>query len=69
MSATISNIYELSKFLEAEVYTGNFRPVQLTEYVKCNTKIAKLNNNSEENLFDIQRDTDFSVNNESNESK
>ncbi|CAG9764616.1 unnamed protein product [Ceutorhynchus assimilis] len=50
MSATIGNIMDLSKFLNAEVYTKNFRPVELTEYVKCENMIAKINwNYADEN--------------------
>ncbi|KAH1019210.1 hypothetical protein HUJ04_009061 [Dendroctonus ponderosae] len=43
MSATIGNIEDISKFLNAEVYRKNFRPVELTEYVKCENQIAKIN--------------------------
>ncbi|KAF7283875.1 hypothetical protein GWI33_022906 [Rhynchophorus ferrugineus] len=42
MSATIGNIQEICLFLNAEVYTKDFRPVDLIEYVKCGNEIAKI---------------------------
>lgn len=47
MSATIGNLNDLCKFLNAEVYTRNFRPVELTEYIKCDNKIFKIQYNAE----------------------
>ncbi|XP_066141464.1 helicase POLQ-like [Euwallacea fornicatus] len=58
MSATIGNINEVAKFLKAEVYSHDFRPVELTEYVKCENQIAKVNwNYTNENdlLVDIKK--------------
>ncbi|CAH0552619.1 unnamed protein product [Brassicogethes aeneus] len=43
MSATIGNLSEICKFLNADKYTKNFRPVELTEFVKCGNEIAKVN--------------------------
>ncbi|CAG9859361.1 unnamed protein product [Phyllotreta striolata] len=43
MSATIGNLPDICKFLNAEAYTNYFRPVELTEYVKCENKLAKIN--------------------------
>ncbi|XP_050499285.1 helicase POLQ-like [Diabrotica virgifera virgifera] len=61
MSATIGNIADLCKFLNADVYTKNFRPVELTEYVKCTNKIAKVNWNytNEEDILTDHKKIDF----------
>lgn len=42
MSATLSNIKDIQKFLNAEVYTSNFRPVQLKEFVKFDDTIYEV---------------------------
>lgn len=43
MSATIGNLDEICKFLNAEAFTKNFRPVELVEFVKCGKEIARIN--------------------------
>jgi len=43
MSATIGNIQEIGDFLNAYVYTKDFRPVELTETVKINEEIFVIN--------------------------
>ncbi|XP_049791288.1 uncharacterized protein LOC126198771 isoform X2 [Schistocerca nitens] len=43
MSATIGNIQEVATFLNAEIYSRNFRPVELKEYVKCERNIFEVN--------------------------
>lgn len=42
MSATLSNITDLKTFLKAEVYSNNFRPVELKEFVKVRHDIYKV---------------------------
>ncbi|XP_043472655.1 helicase POLQ-like isoform X1 [Leptopilina heterotoma] len=48
MSATIGNSKEIAKFLNADLYEDNFRPVQIHEYVKCNSEMCKIDKKSEE---------------------
>ncbi|XP_050312719.1 helicase POLQ-like isoform X2 [Anthonomus grandis grandis] len=58
MSATIGNIKDLARFLNADVYTKNFRPVELVEYVKCEKEIARVNwgcASEEDLLTDVKR--------------
>uniref|UniRef100_A0A1B0D5R7 Helicase POLQ-like n=1 Tax=Phlebotomus papatasi TaxID=29031 RepID=A0A1B0D5R7_PHLPP len=43
MSATIGNIMEIEQFMEATTFAGNFRPVKLTEYIKCENDIYEVN--------------------------
>lgn len=43
MSATIENMNEISQFLDAEVYTRNFRPVELKEYIKMDDNLIFVN--------------------------
>ncbi|KAM9330528.1 helicase POLQ-like [Gastrophryne carolinensis] len=50
MSATLNNVDELQKFLKAEYYTDNFRPVELKEYVKLRDSIYEVDNKAENNL-------------------
>lgn len=42
MSATIANLREIATFLNADVYTRNFRPIELKEYVKIGTDILTI---------------------------
>lgn len=42
MSATIGNLTELGNFLDAFVYSKDFRPVELVEYVKCLNKVYRI---------------------------
>ncbi|XP_038213601.1 helicase POLQ-like isoform X2 [Zerene cesonia] len=42
MSATIGNLPDLAQFLQAEVYQRDFRPVELTEYVKLGNMLHKI---------------------------
>ncbi|CAL4088227.1 unnamed protein product, partial [Meganyctiphanes norvegica] len=64
MSATIGNLKELSQFLGAKLYTGNFRPVELKEYVKIGLQISEVNTNArtEEELIRNDRQCNFSYN-------
>ncbi|XP_068628026.1 helicase POLQ-like [Battus philenor] len=42
MSATIGNINDIAKFLQADVYQRQFRPVELTEYVKLGDVLHRI---------------------------
>ncbi|CAH0717498.1 unnamed protein product, partial [Brenthis ino] len=42
MSATIGNLPDLAKFLNADVFEKQFRPVELTEYVKLGDTLYKI---------------------------
>ena len=57
MSATISNLKEIAKFLKADVYTRNFRPVELKEFVKIGNEIRSIDTKatSVANAFQVER--------------
>ncbi|CAK9809984.1 Helicase POLQ-like [Anthophora quadrimaculata] len=55
MSATIGNLNEIAEFLNADLYTGNFRPVEIKEYVKCDDNIWLLDMKTEELLTDLKK--------------
>lgn len=63
MSATIGNLNEIATFLTADVYTRNFRPVELKEYVKCGSDILSINPNaqSQQEAFKTERTVDYGV--------
>ncbi|CAB4017489.1 helicase POLQ-like [Paramuricea clavata] len=44
MSATLSNIADLQRFLNAEIYINEFRPVELKEYIKVESEIYEVKN-------------------------
>lgn len=52
MSATIGNLKEISDFLNAELYTQNFRPIAIKEYVKCEGDIWLIDTREENILTD-----------------
>uniref|UniRef100_A0A6I8N8J7 Helicase, POLQ like n=1 Tax=Ornithorhynchus anatinus TaxID=9258 RepID=A0A6I8N8J7_ORNAN len=47
MSATLNNVGDLQQFLRAEYYTGDFRPVELKEYIKINDTIYEVDDKAE----------------------
>ncbi|NXE25192.1 HELQ Helicase, partial [Ardeotis kori] len=58
MSATLNNVGDLQKFLQAEYYTNNFRPVELKEYVKIRDTIYAVDSKTE-NGFTFSRLLNF----------
>ncbi|XP_036070421.1 helicase POLQ-like isoform X2 [Oryzias melastigma] len=54
MSATLGNIQELQAFLRAELYSSDFRPVQLKEFVKVGDSIYEVDP-TEESGFRFSR--------------
>lgn len=63
MSATIGNLHEVATFLHAEVYTRDFRPVELKEYVKCEDGLYAVNWNAAcpDEFLKLERKLSFSV--------
>ncbi|XP_073838797.1 mutagen-sensitive 301 [Musca autumnalis] len=61
MSATIGNLSEISQFLNADVYTRGFRPVELKEYIKCGRDILQINLQGQtlEEIFVFSRSVNF----------
>lgn len=59
MSATLANIEDLLKFLDAQFYEERFRPVELEEYVKINENVYKIDRNL--NQLVEHRQLDFKV--------
>ncbi|XP_014734477.1 PREDICTED: helicase POLQ-like isoform X1 [Sturnus vulgaris] len=58
MSATLNNVRDLQKFLQAEYYTNNFRPVELKEYIKIRDTIYAVDSKAE-NGFAFSRFLNF----------
>ncbi|KAF1601912.1 Helicase POLQ-like, partial [Eudyptes chrysolophus] len=58
MSATLNNVADLQKFLQAEYYTNNFRPVELKEYIKIRDTIYAVDSKTE-NGFTFSRLLNF----------
>ncbi|NXV06991.1 HELQ Helicase, partial [Cettia cetti] len=58
MSATLNNVGDLQKFLQAEYYSNNFRPVELKEYIKIQDTIYAVDSKTE-NGFTFSRLLNF----------
>lgn len=57
MSATIGNLPELAKFLRSDVYTRDFRPVELREYIKCGRDLLQIKSNAGPKTGELLADT------------
>ncbi|XP_041267886.1 helicase POLQ-like isoform X6 [Onychostruthus taczanowskii] len=58
MSATLNNVGDLQKFLQAKYYTNNFRPVELKEYIKIRDTIYAVDSKTQ-NGFAFSRVLNF----------
>ncbi|KAJ8025431.1 Helicase POLQ-like [Holothuria leucospilota] len=65
MSATLSDIEDLCHFLDAEVYTSQFRPVELTEFIKIGDALYEVNTKAlcPDDRFTHSRNVVFPYNN------
>lgn len=62
MSATIGNMQEIGDFLNAYVYTKDFRPVQLIETIKINEEVFIINKDIDGSIkTKLSRKLDFTV--------
>ncbi|XP_055530140.1 helicase POLQ-like isoform X2 [Wyeomyia smithii] len=66
MSATIGNLNEIAKFISADIYCRDFRPVELKEYVKCGNDLLEINNKADrlEDAFGKKRTQTFNYSEE-----
>lgn len=54
MSATIPNLNDIAKWLNAELFITDYRPVPLDEHVVVGNEILKISSNQNQNLADTQ---------------
>lgn len=61
MSATIGNLEEIAKFMSADIFSQNFRPVELKEFVKCGNDLLEINHGAKtlEEAFRNKQTVDF----------
>ncbi|XP_050081139.1 helicase POLQ-like [Anopheles maculipalpis] len=63
MSATIGNLTEVARFMLADVYTRDFRPVELKEFVKCGEDLYEVRSREQaghaEDVFGEKRTLEF----------
>ncbi|KFB49795.1 hypothetical protein ZHAS_00017812 [Anopheles sinensis] len=61
MSATIGNLGEVARFMLADVYCRDFRPVELKEYVKCGDDLFEVRGQAErmDDVFGEKRRLEF----------
>ncbi|XP_058834716.1 helicase POLQ-like [Topomyia yanbarensis] len=61
MSATIGNLDEIARFMSADIYCRDFRPVELKEYVKCGCDLLEINSKARtlEDAFGLKQSVDY----------
>uniref|UniRef100_A0A1Q3EVX4 Putative dna polymerase theta n=1 Tax=Culex tarsalis TaxID=7177 RepID=A0A1Q3EVX4_CULTA len=61
MSATIGNLDEVARFMDADIYCRDFRPVELQEYVKCGSDLFEINTKARtlEDAFKTKQHVEF----------
>ncbi|XP_053659405.1 helicase POLQ-like [Anopheles marshallii] len=63
MSATIGNLTEVARFMLADVYSRDFRPVELKEFVKCGEDLYEVRSQGQtgrtEDVFGEKRPLEF----------
>ncbi|XP_058129329.1 helicase POLQ-like [Anopheles ziemanni] len=66
MSATIGNLGEVARFMLADVYCRDFRPVELKEYVKCGDDLFEVRGQAErmDDVFGEKRRLEFNYSEE-----
>lgn len=61
MSATLPNMADLAKWLDAALYITDFRPIPLTQYLKVNNSVYEATPSSLEFKYKVEPIVKFKV--------